>query len=178
METTKNDLSPFEQQFFTKMRNYLGVPIYFYGSIQRDDYFKGRSDIDVVIFTENESSMVKQLQAFLNIDLYKLKKIIHKPHFSDRVAFGYKIKYKDENHNFAVEISIFDKKYKTLVLKDHDMKSKLPFYVSFVLTLIKVLYYDLKIITKETYRSIKHFAMNNLLHRAHSHFIAIEGLTP
>ena len=51
METTKNDFSPYEKTFFNKMSNYIGEPIYFFGSIQRSYYVPGKSDIDVDIFT-------------------------------------------------------------------------------------------------------------------------------
>ena len=62
METTKNKLTPYEQSFFDNLRNYIEKPIYFYGSIQRDDYFPQMSDIDIDIFSDNEHSTVIMLQ--------------------------------------------------------------------------------------------------------------------
>ena len=58
MEITKNELSPFEKAFFQKLSEYLNEPIYFYGSIQRDDYFPQLSDIDIDIFSYNEKDTV------------------------------------------------------------------------------------------------------------------------
>ena len=49
METTKNQLTPYESNFFNKLKIYLDTPLYFYGSIQRDDYKSGYSDIDIDI---------------------------------------------------------------------------------------------------------------------------------
>ena len=52
METTKNKLSPETKQFFDKLSSYLDTKLYFYGSVQRDDYFDGKSDIDVDILED------------------------------------------------------------------------------------------------------------------------------
>ena len=52
METTRNELSKNEKKFFEELSNYLETPILFFGSIQRSDYFPGKSDIDVDIFTD------------------------------------------------------------------------------------------------------------------------------
>jgi hypothetical protein len=61
METTKNDFSPYEKTFFNKMSNYIGEPIFFFGSIQRSDYFPGLSDIDIDIFTFDEKTTLMRL---------------------------------------------------------------------------------------------------------------------
>ena len=39
METTKNKMPPYAKQFFYNLSNYLDTQIYYYGSIQRNDYF-------------------------------------------------------------------------------------------------------------------------------------------
>ena len=80
METTKNQLTPYESNFFNKLKIYLDTPLYFYGSIQRDDYKSGYSDIDIDIFTENMNSTIVKLQNFFNSNQYK--KIIIKPQCS------------------------------------------------------------------------------------------------
>ena len=67
MENTKNKLTFNQYDFFQKLRNYINKPIYFYGSIQRNDYFPGKSDLDVDIFTDNESSTIYALGNFLNL---------------------------------------------------------------------------------------------------------------
>ena len=54
METTKNELPYKLKRFFYKLENDLDTKLYFYGSIQRNDYVAGKSDIDVSIFTDND----------------------------------------------------------------------------------------------------------------------------
>ena len=66
METTKNKMSHFAEKFFHKLKNYLDTKLYYYGSIQRNDYFPNSSDIDVDIFTDNEQSTITKLQNFLH----------------------------------------------------------------------------------------------------------------
>ena len=78
METTKNELSPFEKVFFQKLSEYLGEPIYFYGSIQRDDYFPQLSDIDIDIFSYNEKDTVFKLQNYLNLERSDIKQFVYK----------------------------------------------------------------------------------------------------
>ena len=76
MEYTKNEIPNHISIFFKELTNYIDTPLYFYGSIQRNDYFPGNSDIDVDIFTDNPTSMISKLQHFLHIKKSKFKKII------------------------------------------------------------------------------------------------------
>ena len=91
METTKNKLSPYASDFFNKLSNYLDTKLYFYGSIQRDDYFTNDSDLDVAIFTDNISSMKSKLSNFLQNDKKLFEKFILR--LKNRVSFGYKLMY-------------------------------------------------------------------------------------
>jgi len=159
METTKNKLTPKQNEFFDELRNYLDKPIYFYGSIQRDDYFPKSSDIDIDIFTDNFNSTIYKLQNFLHLSKGDFKKFVYK--IKDQVVYGYKCKYKNEDINLKVEMAIFNEKYKNLVLKDHSKDLSLPFYVMIALIILKFLYYNLSIISKEFFQRCKRFIMND-----------------
>jgi len=159
MENTKNKLTFNQYEFFQKLRNYINKPIYFYGSIQRKDYFPGKSDLDVDIFTDNESSTIYALGNFLNLTKADFKKFVYKIH--NKIITGYKIKYTDEKKNINVEIGLYNDKFKDLVLKDHLKDFELPFYISIILIIIKFLFYNLQILSKETYRRLKRLIMND-----------------
>ena len=159
MENTKNKLNSYEEIFFQKLRNYIDKPIYFYGSIQRNDYFPGKSDLDIDIFTENESSTIYALCNFLNLKKSDIKKSIYKVH--NKVVYGYKTKYKDELNNFKVEIGLYNEKFKELVLNDHLKDFELPFHISIVLFILKFLFYNLEILSKESYKRLKRLLMND-----------------
>ena len=45
----KNKLTDEEQKFVDGLSEYLDTDLYYYGSIQRNDYNAGESDIDILI---------------------------------------------------------------------------------------------------------------------------------
>jgi hypothetical protein len=162
METTRNEMSPYAKHFFNSLSNYLDTKIYYYGSIQRPDYFPKFSDIDVDIFTDNESSTISRLKTFLNVDNYKVVNIAYELHKSNKLIFGHKVVYTDRDNHFSTEISIYSEKYKDAVLYEHNFKQQLPFYVLYPLIFVKMLYYN-HIIPHNIYKKIKRFLMNNMI---------------
>ena len=171
METTKNKMTPFEKNFFHSLKVYLDTKLYFYGSIQRDDYFHGYSDIDVDIFTDNENSTIAKLQNFLNVDRDNFEKFVYKLYKTNKLVNGYKIQYKDNTHNFSTEISIYNNKYKKNVLIEHNFKVNLPFYILISLIIIKSFYYNLGILPKNLFIFIKTTLINFVSQRKDVEFI-------
>jgi predicted nucleotidyltransferase len=141
METTKNEITPYAKDFFYKLGNYLDTKIYYYGSVQRNDYFQNSSDIDVDIFTDNEASTISKIQHFLNIKKYKIKKFVYKLHLSNKIVYGRKVSYADIENNFFAEISIYSINEKEAVLNEHKLKTTLPFYIEGLLVILKYFYY-------------------------------------
>ena len=163
METTKNKMTPYANNFFNKLSNYLDTKIYFYGSIQRDDYFPQSSDIDADIFTDNENSTITKLQNFLGVNRYEIKKFVYKLQKTNKIVYGKKINYIDKNNNFTTDISIYNEKNKEDVLLEHNSKTILPFYISYLLIILKSLYYNFGILPKEIYIFMKKILMNYLI---------------
>jgi hypothetical protein len=174
MEYTKNEMPPYAKNFFFKLGNYLDTKIYYYGSIQRSDYFPNSSDIDVDIFTDNESSTISKLQNFLGVKSYKFKKFIYKLHKSNKIVNGKKVKYHDPEHNFNTEISIYNEKYKTEILSEHNSKMILPFYVSILLIILKYFYYNLQILSKDNYKCCKRFIINYMVEGEDVEFVTTD----
>lgn len=161
METTKNNLSRSEKIFFNNISNYLDTPIYYYGSIQRNDYFIGYSDIDVDIFSNDPKSIILKLQQLLDIDKSKVRKTIYKIHTdNNKIVHGYKIKYKNKLHKINSEFAIYNENDKNSILNEHNSKSVLPLHISFMITLLKFLYYRLHLIPANIYVMLKRFLMN------------------
>jgi hypothetical protein len=163
METTKNKLSPYETMFFNKLSNYLDTKLYYFGSIQRYDYFPGISDIDVDIFTDNVSRTISQIQNYLNIDKKITNKFIYKVDKENseyKIVNGHKIEFSDPENSLNVEFSIYDEKFKEIILPEHIRKTSLPFLVIFFLVIIKYLYYVFCIIPKNVYKFCKNFLMD------------------
>ena len=162
MEYTKNEMPTYAKQFFYKLGNYLDTKVYYYGSVQRKDYFPESSDIDVDIFTTNESSTISQLQNLLGVEKYQFKKIVYNLSKKKSIVHGKKVEYENKEKNFRAEISIYSEKNKEDILAEHNYKMKLPFYILYPLIIVKFLYYRLAIISKDTYKYYKNFILNYL----------------
>jgi predicted nucleotidyltransferase len=163
METTKNKISPYATHFFKRLSNYLDTQIYFFGSVQRNDYFPQSSDIDADIFTDNIHSTIIKIQSFLNVNKYNFKKFVYKLNKTNVIVYGYKLKYKDYNNNFFTEFSIYNNKDKDHVLLEHNSKIYIPFYVTILLIIIKFLYYNIKILPNSIYLYLKKIIMNYMV---------------
>ena len=173
METTKNKMSPFAEKFFNRLKYYLDTKLYYYGSIQRNDYFPNSSDIDVDIFTYNEQSTITKLQTFLSVERSEFKKFVYRLHRTNKVVYGYKVKYSDKEHNFSTEFAIYDEKDKDNVLKEHISKIDLPVYVAVLLYILKFLYYKVQIMPKETYYYFKKLFMNYFVEGEDTEYVII-----
>lgn len=173
METTKNNLTEYQTIFFDKLSHHLDTKIYFYGSIQRYDYFPKSSDIDVDIFTDNIESTIIKLQHFLKLEKCDFSKVVYRLHKTNQVVYGYKVKYKNLTNSFKTEISIYNEKDKEAVLIEHNFKTKLPFYVTCFLVILKNLYYNLGILPKSIYIYFKKFLIDTLLEGHDSEFITL-----
>jgi len=158
METTYNKLTEKGEIFFKNLKKYLNEPIYFFGSIQRWDYFFGSSDIDVCIFFNNIKEGLLHLENILNMNQDDFKEIVWKK--KNKIIKGYKCMYKNETKDLIVEFSIYDLSNKDFILQEHNAKIYLPFYKLFMLIILKFIYYTLKMIDDKTFRTCKRYILN------------------
>ncbi len=176
METTKNNLSPYEKTFFNKMNNYIDLPIYFFGSIQRDDYIPNSSDIDIMIFTDNIKSTVTKIQCFLNNtsgNVVELKKFIIKSNNTNELVNGFKILYEEPENNFSTEFSIYEEKNKEYILNVKRKQIFLPFYASWLLIILKFFYYTLNILPKDWFKYLKDKILHELISVKSEYYVAL-----
>lgn len=162
MNSTKNEMPLYAVNFFSRIEKYLDTKIYYFGSVQRDDYFFGASDIDTCIFTTNESSTIWKLQNLFNKSKYEFKKFINYLPTSKKIVNGYILNYKDTSNNFSTDIIIYNEKYKEDVLKDNKYKIDVPFYITFLLLIVKTMHYKLYILPKSVYTFFKKLIMDIL----------------
>ena len=158
METTKHPIPEKAKVFFNNLSEYLDIKLLYFGSIQRHDYFPGRSDIDVDVFTSNIDSTLVKMQQYMNTPKDKFKKIVWKLAYNERVVYGYKMAYK--TGDFMAEFSIYDEKYKEDVIIEHMNKSVLPFYITLMLLFLKVLHYNFEIVDREWFSYFKQQILN------------------
>jgi predicted nucleotidyltransferase len=175
METTKNKLTENEKIFFYRLSNYLETKLYYFGSVQRGDYFPSSSDIDIDIFTDNENNTIIKLMNFLNVERKDFKRIVWTLNNHNNVlAHGYKLMYKNIQNKFCVEFSIYNEKYKKQILYEHNDKQNLPFYATILLVIIKFLYYKLNIIPGEWYTNAKRIILSKLIFKKEDLFVVID----
>lgn len=163
MEHIEHKLTTYEIIFFNNLSRYIDTYIYFYGSIRRGDYLQGYSDIDIAIFTDNESSTITKILTFLSLQKSKVKKIIYNPDKSNKshvLIKGYKLMYKNFEKGLVVEISVYNNKYKEYVLYENASKIELPIYIICILSIVKILYYRLNLISEKTYKQYKRSILN------------------
>jgi len=199
LDKTYNPLTPAERNFFIQLQLYLQTKVYFYGSINRHDYYPGKSDIDIDIFTKNMQSTLSRIQHFLHISSNRIRKTFSVIDGQHQVT-GYKLFYSskgepdnetastatkgvtqdpemvrgftEENASpyaehpgisnyFSVEISIYHEKDKAYVTKEHGKKQIIPFYAIMALLVLKFLHYDVKLITRATYKQVKRSVLSS-----------------
>ena len=163
MDPIEHKMTNYEIIFFNNLSAYIETYIHFYGSIRRGDYLQGYSDIDVAVFTDNESSTITKIVTFLSLHKSKVKKIIYSPDINNKshvLIKGYKLMYKNPEKGLVVEISVYNNKYKEYVLYEHATKIDLPIHIIFMLYILKLLFYRLNIISAKTYKQYKRDILN------------------
>jgi hypothetical protein len=161
METTKNELPKNTKLFFYQLSDYLDTKLLYYGSVQRSDYVSGKSDIDVDIFTDNEYSLMAKMQHYLHVSKKDFKKVVWI--INDTSTYGYKLKYENEGKGINTEFSIYNEKFKDIILSQHNNKHDLPIYTSILLRILKFLYYQFPLLDKPTYTYFKRVFLNGML---------------
>jgi hypothetical protein len=160
MELPKNKLPDKVIIFFQKLKEYINSPIMFYGSVQRDDYIPGKSDIDIDIFSENDISTIHKIVHYLQLPRERFKRIIWKTPSEPTLIMGYKLVYKIPTTDVSIEMSVYDEKYKSIVSEQHRNKTVLPVIATILLLILKVFYYILRVISGDSFRFFKRNILN------------------
>ena len=158
MEYTNNKLNKNTRQFFHRLSKYLDEKIYFYGSVQRMDYLPDKSDIDVCIFSDNEYSTMTKLQHFLRVSKNNFETFVKK--CKNNIVYGYKIEYTHPTQPLKVELCIYNTKFKDIIQQDNVIKTKIPIYIGWILYFIKWFYYEIPILSDNTYKKIKDYLLS------------------
>lgn len=171
------------KKFLDGLTVYLDTPLYYYGSYVRYDNFPNQSDLDICLFTNNESTTILQFINYLKLnnlavdknDFNKFEKT-----FDSNSCKGYKIQLflnlKDSSlilntsKNFTLEegikmeknksflkadFSIHFEKDKEKVLKELNFTTNIPRYAIILMLIVKSLYYTYNLITWQIYSKLK-----------------------
>ncbi|MDA9072290.1 nucleotidyltransferase domain-containing protein [bacterium] len=166
MEKYKDRLDDYKYNFLLDLQTHLNQELIFFGSINRMDYFKNNSDIDIAIITDNTHSVLFKIQHYLNVDKIDIKKIYQQFNKKNtNIVRGYKIKYKDVDRNFRFDLVVYDEKYRPFVLDNIYKHNTMPILLSALLCILKFLFYKLYLFPKSFFMQIKnaifYFQYNN-----------------
>ena len=166
MEKYKDKLDDYKYNFLLDLQTHLNQELIFFGSINRMDYFKNNSDIDIAIITDNTHSVLFKIQHYLNVDKTNIKKIYQQ--FNKKttnIVRGYKIKYTDVDRNFMFDLVVYDEKYRSFVLDNIYKHNTMPIVLSALLCILKFLFYKLYLFPKSFFMQLKnaifYFQFNN-----------------
>jgi hypothetical protein len=154
MQTTKNPLTREEKEFLSGAQQAVGLPFYYFGSIQRWDYLPHYSDVDVDIFTPYMEDTLRKLKKYCATPTKHPKKIVWKLQ-SGKIVYGRKYHYRNIESGVNVEFSIYPINYQQAVLHDHLLKMELPWYCLVLLGIWKILFYQLSLLSLNQYRWLK-----------------------
>lgn len=159
-EEIKYKLTQPQYDFFYELKEYVGLPIYFIGSILRYDYFKGYSDLDVIIFSPDIDSIKLKIKHFLNID--KKDRIIFL-NINKQPISGYKFYYNDSfkgEKKIDFDLTIFKENSKKILIDFKKQQYDVPILCIIYFLVIKTLHYYVGIIDKNMYSDLKNFVWN------------------
>jgi hypothetical protein len=103
-----------------------------------------------------------------------MRKIFQKFSNNNTIVYGYKTNYDDTDNNLSLEIVLYDIKYKKQVLNSIYSINNFPFYITYTLLIIKILFYNLNIISKDVFDFIKKIMIKKYLNQTDDNLIAIK----
>lgn len=160
MNKMRDDFPEDFKIFFKRLENYLDTELYFYGSVNRNDYVHGKSDIDVSVFTDNEYSIMNKLQHYLHVSRNAFDKVVWK--LNGKMIYGYKIKC-EKYIDVKCEIAIYNNDFKQTILKEIAQYNSVPLYISILLFILKTIYYTFSLISSKNYTTYKRIIFNNIM---------------
>jgi hypothetical protein len=84
--------------------------------------------------------------------------------------------YKNPEEQIVAEFSIYNDKFKDIIIKEHTKKFVLPFYITIILYITKFFYYTVPILPKKKYQEIKKFLLSRGIGEELDKFIVLDSL--
>ena len=103
---------------------------------------------------------MSKLQHYLHLNKKDFKKFVFI--IGNNTTTGYKVKYKNDEENIKVEFSIYNEKFRHIIIKEHTRKFVMPFYLTCLLCILKTFYYTFPILSKTFYIETKNWLLDTL----------------
>jgi hypothetical protein len=156
------------RQFFWRLKDATEHELCFYGSVLRSDYVPGKSDIDLAIFTDNEDSLLSKLSHVLGVRRDDFSTVVWK--LNGEMLHGHKLALPD----VPCEICVYNNDYRDTLLREFMIPLRNSSVIVFALLFVlKLLYYQIPLLSKTVYARWKRWIMNDLLTHKESVFYPI-----
>jgi len=149
----KDKLSNDQYLYFLELQEKIDLPLYFMGSITRSDYIKGKSDLDIEVFTDNIASTKEKLNYLFNYYETQEENMVIIFKIKDVPFSAYK--YKVNQSGIQFDLTLYKKESKKTILHYRNLEINVPFIISAFLIIIKFFHYRLNIINDRNYYLIK-----------------------
>ena len=157
LEEVKDKLSKNQYDYFLQLKEQIDLPLYFLGSITRCDYIKGKSDLDIEVFTENYDSVALKVEHLFDYYQRKTKRNFIVFEINNTPVSGYKYFFKDKKRAVSFDFTMYNKASQNVVLHHRIIEKNIPFLFGIFLFMVKILYYYLSVINNNTYSYIKKY---------------------
>ena len=109
----KDKLNKNQYLYFLQLQQEIDLPLYFIGSIARSDFVKGKSDLDIEVFSENIKSSKLKIEAILKYYNKKNENRILTFKINDIPFSGYKYSHKISKDDKYFDLTLYKKSCKT-----------------------------------------------------------------
>ncbi len=176
MEEPRHALAESQHLFLQRMKTYLQLPLYYYGSVQRADYFAEESDIDVAIFSPTPESTLQRLVGFLHLSRADMKPFFWKLDVAPITVRGHKFAVQRPDDGIACDICVYDLSAKDMLLREYQDKIDLPAWAIVALCIVKWLFYHLSVLSLDSYKNWKKKIMATATGGSYGqqHFVLLE----
>ncbi len=157
LEEVKDKLTKTQYNYFLQLKEQIDLPLYFLGSITRCDYIKGKSDLDIEVFTDNFNSTILKMEYLFDYYQRKIERNYIVFEINNIPISGCKYYFKDKNRDVSFDFTIYNKACQNLVLHHRIIEKNISYLLSIFLVMIKILYYHLNIINNSIYSYIKKY---------------------
>lgn len=155
LEEIRNKLTSIQYNFLYDLKEYINLPIYFIGSILRYDYFKGYSDLDIVLFSHDPNYTKIQIKQFLNHNNPDKFVFVNEGKYP---ISGYKLDYDNRQQNeekIEFDLFIFKETSKNILSNNRAAMGDISYIVIIYFLIIKILHFYVGIINNTMYKYLK-----------------------
>jgi hypothetical protein len=153
----KDKLSKEQYLYFLELQEKIELPLFFIGSITRNDYVPKRSDIDIEIFSDNIKSTKIKIESLFNYYNTRDENKLIVFEINNIPYSGYKYSYSIHGKENHFDLTLYKKVCQTELLYNRNIETNLNFIARTFFYILKFLHYNLNITSDNNYSYLKKY---------------------